>query len=152
MASCQFLLTDSTPLQLLHSVSTEHPLCAWPYAVSWRTRCQNKLHEGKHVCCLQYLDECWHIVVIQIEEWMKTHMILVFRGLLKNLAQRPQSSTRACVARAYQTLLAFWVYSLHTQSADEGPEAAWLCLPEMTLSSRLEPGSAARSSIFLLYY
>lgn len=83
---------------------------------------------------------------------MKTHMILVLRGLLKNLAQSPQSSARAYVAKAYQTLLAFRVYSLHTQSADEGPEAVWLCLPEMTLSSRLEPGSVARSSIFLLYY
>lgn len=80
-----------------------------------------------------------------------THMILVFRGLLRNPAQRTQSSARAYVATAYQTWLSEFIL-LHTQSTDEKPEAAWFCLPEATLNNRLEPGSVARSSIFLLYH
>lgn len=148
MACCKFLATDSTTFQLLHLVFT---VCL-TLCYKLRTRCQNKLHEGKNFCCLQYLDECWHIAVIQIiVEWMRTHMILVLRVLLRTPAWGPQNSAKTRVARAYQTFLAFWVYSLHTKSADEETEDAWFCLPEMILNGRLEPGSMARSSPFLLY-
>lgn len=78
-----------------------------------------------------------------------THMILVFRGLLRNSAQGTQSSARL------QHIRLSWLSEfilLHTQSTDEEPEAAWFCLPEATLNNRREPGSVARSSIFLLYH
>lgn len=149
MACCKFLVTDSTTFQLLHLVFT---VCL-ALCYKLRTRCQNKLHEGKNICHLQYLDECWHISVIQIiVEWMQAHMILVLRVLVRTPAQGAQNSARTCVARVYQTFLAFWVYSLHTKSADEETEDAWVCLPEMILNGRFEPGSMARSSIFLLYH
>lgn len=79
---------------------------------------------------------------ISVAEWR--HMWSLFlRSFWEILlrVQGPHRSARTYVARAYQTFLAFWVYSLHTQSTDGRREVVWFSLPEMTLSGRSEPGS-----------